>query len=48
MRVFPYMRLYDTTVDAVKYDHDETLAAPKKGTRGVRAMIVANEKAWLR
>ncbi len=35
LRVFPRMRLLQTTLDDVKYDHDLLTAQPKRGSKGV-------------
>lgn len=40
LRVFPYMRLFETTEVDVRYDYDMLAPMPKKGTRGVRAIMV--------
>jgi hypothetical protein len=39
LRVFPHMKLYDTTVADVKYDHDLRTAQAKKGSKGVRVAM---------
>ncbi|KAL4914814.1 cytochrome P450 [Aspergillus aurantiobrunneus] len=39
LRVFPRMRLYETTVDDVRYDLDLFAPMPRKGSNGVRAII---------
>ena len=36
------MRLYETTIDDVRYDHDVMLPMPKQGSKGIRAKIVAD------
>jgi hypothetical protein len=46
LRVFPHMHLYQTTVYDVKYDHDVLLGVPMKGSKGIRATVVLDEKAW--
>ncbi|KAF3396164.1 Trichodiene oxygenase [Penicillium rolfsii] len=40
LRLFPRMKLYETDVDDVKYDHDLMAPAPKSDSKGVRAIIV--------
>ncbi|KAL4757712.1 cytochrome P450 [Aspergillus foveolatus] len=39
LRVLPWMSLYETTVDDVRYHSDSFAPLPKKGTKGVRAVI---------
>lgn len=39
LRVWPNMSLYDTTLSDIAYDHDQLLAMPKKGSKGVRAVM---------
>jgi hypothetical protein len=39
LRVFPRMKLFETTVDDVKYDHDLITAQAKKGSKGVRVVM---------
>jgi tetrahydromethanopterin S-methyltransferase subunit F len=39
LKVLPHMRLYETTVDDVKYDHDLITAQAKKGSNGVRVVM---------
>lgn len=39
LRVFPQMRLFETTVDDIKYDHDLVVAQAKKGSKGVRVVM---------
>ena len=41
LRVLPKMRLYETTVDDVRYDHDLMIPMPRKGSKGIRAVILA-------
>lgn len=33
------MKLYETTVEDVRYDHDLITAQAKKGSKGVRAVM---------
>lgn len=33
------MKLFQTTIDDVKYDHDLITAQAKKGTKGVRVVM---------
>ncbi|KAL4746505.1 hypothetical protein BDW72DRAFT_210385 [Aspergillus terricola var. indicus] len=40
LRVFPWMSLHETTVDDVRYQSDMFAPMPKKGTKGVRAIIL--------
>ncbi|KAI1386875.1 cytochrome P450 [Hypoxylon trugodes] len=40
LRVLPRMRLFETTEDDVKYDHDMFVPLPKDGSKGVRVVIV--------
>jgi hypothetical protein len=40
LRLFPRMKLYETDVDDVKYDHDLLAPAPKSDSKGVRAIMV--------
>ncbi|KUI60841.1 Trichodiene oxygenase [Cytospora mali] len=40
LRVFPRMRLYETTEDDVKYDHDLVVSQPKNGSKGVRVVML--------
>ncbi|KAH8887942.1 trichodiene oxygenase [Thozetella sp. PMI_491] len=40
LRVFPHMRLHETSVQDVKYDHDLFIPMPKAGARGVRVLMV--------
>lgn len=39
LRVFPRMKLYETTEDDVKYDHDLFVSHPRKESKGVRVVI---------
>ncbi|OJJ95149.1 hypothetical protein ASPACDRAFT_37034, partial [Aspergillus aculeatus ATCC 16872] len=39
LRVLPRMRLYETTVGDVAYDHDLWFPMPKESTKGVRVII---------
>lgn len=39
VRVFPHMKLFDTTIDDVKYDHELFTARGKRGSKGIRATI---------
>lgn len=43
LRVLPRMRLFETTVDDVRYDHDLVVSQPKKGSKGVRVVITHPE-----
>lgn len=40
LRVFPRMELYETTADDVRYDHDLMIPMPRKGSKGIRAVIL--------
>ncbi|KAK3210380.1 hypothetical protein GRF29_44g2555326 [Pseudopithomyces chartarum] len=40
LRVLPKMRLYETTADDVNYDHDLMLPMPRKGSKGIRAVVL--------
>lgn len=40
LSVLPYMRLYDTTDEDVRYDHDMLIPMAKAGSKGVRVIIV--------
>ncbi|KAI1094246.1 cytochrome P450 [Rostrohypoxylon terebratum] len=40
LRVFPHMRLYETTEDDVRYDHDTAVPAVKSSSKGVRVTLV--------
>ena len=40
LRVFPKMELFETTEEAVKYDHDVLFPMPKDGARDVRVKVV--------
>ena len=40
LRVLPKMRLYETTADDVRYDHDLMIPMPRKGSKGIRAVIL--------
>ena len=40
LRVFPHMKLYETTIEDVKYDHDLITAQAKKGSKGVRVVMI--------
>jgi hypothetical protein len=40
LRVLPQMKLFETTVDDVAYDHDMLVAMAKKESQGVRAVMV--------
>jgi hypothetical protein len=37
LRVFPHVKLYEMTVEDVRYDYDLMTAQVKKGSKGVRA-----------
>ncbi|KAH7075714.1 putative cytochrome P450 [Paraphoma chrysanthemicola] len=39
LNVFPHMKLFETTTDDVKYDHDLITAQAKKGSKGVRVVM---------
>ena len=39
LRALPHMRLYNTTVADVAYDHDQLISMPKTGSIGVQIMI---------
>lgn len=39
LRVLPSMELFETSEDAVKYDHDLFMPMPKKGSRGILVKI---------
>lgn len=40
LRVFPRMQLYETTEEDIRYDHDLFVPMVKRGSKGVRAIIV--------
>ncbi|KAF2036389.1 putative cytochrome P450 [Setomelanomma holmii] len=40
LRVFPHMKLHETTVDDVRYDHDLITAQAKKGSKGVQVVMI--------
>ncbi|RYP50660.1 hypothetical protein DL768_003879 [Monosporascus sp. mg162] len=40
LRVFPHMRLFETTEEDVRYDHDMMVPVPKDGSKGVRVKVV--------
>jgi hypothetical protein len=40
LRVLPKMRLYETTADDVRYDHDLMIPMPRKGSKGIRAVVL--------
>ncbi|ROV92811.1 hypothetical protein VPNG_09114 [Cytospora leucostoma] len=40
LRVFPYMRLFETTEEDLRYDYDTIVPMPKRESRGVRATVV--------
>ncbi|OTA56421.1 cytochrome P450 [Hypoxylon sp. EC38] len=40
LRVFPHMRLYETTEEDVKWDRDMIVPVPKASSKGVRVLIV--------
>ncbi|KAH8757997.1 cytochrome P450, partial [Diaporthe sp. PMI_573] len=40
LKVFPKMALFETTEDDVRYDHDLLVPMTRKGSRGVRVVIV--------
>ncbi|KAM5386543.1 hypothetical protein ACJZ2D_000506 [Fusarium nematophilum] len=39
LRVWPRMSLFDTTVSDIAYDHDQLIYMPKKGSKGVQAVM---------
>ncbi|KAH6972094.1 trichodiene oxygenase [Ilyonectria sp. MPI-CAGE-AT-0026] len=39
LRVMPHMTLHDTTISDIAYDHDQLIAMPKKGSKGVQVAI---------
>jgi hypothetical protein len=39
LRVMPHMRLVDTTIDDIAYDHDMFVPVVKEGSRGVRVLV---------
>lgn len=39
LRVFPHLQLYETTVDDVRPASDAFIPFPKKGSKGVRAVM---------
>jgi tetrahydromethanopterin S-methyltransferase subunit F len=39
LQVFPHMKLYETAVEDVRYDHDLITAQPKKESKGVRVIM---------
>ena len=39
LRIFPRMKLYETTLDDVRYDHDMFIPQPKAGSKGVRVVL---------
>lgn len=41
VRVFPRMKLWETTEKDVEWDHDIFIPMPVKGSKGVRAVIVS-------
>lgn len=43
LRVFPHMRLYETTEVDLQYDYDLLIPMPKRDSKGVRAVIVMND-----
>ncbi|KAI1776778.1 cytochrome P450 [Hypoxylon cercidicola] len=40
LRVFPHMRLFETTEEDVRYDHDMFVPLVKGGSKGVRVVVV--------
>ncbi|KAI1209415.1 cytochrome P450 [Annulohypoxylon truncatum] len=40
LRVFPHMRLYETTEDDVRYDHDVIVSGVRSDSKGVRVVLV--------
>jgi hypothetical protein len=39
LRVWPRMKLHDTTTSDVEYDHDQLISMPKAGSQGVRVTV---------
>ncbi|KAH9909477.1 cytochrome P450 [Xylariomycetidae sp. FL2044] len=39
LRVFPHMKLYETDINDVKYDHDLITAQARKGSKGIRVVM---------
>lgn len=39
MRVLPKVRIYETTVEDIEYDHDLIVPQPKKGSVAVRVVM---------
>ena len=35
LRVYPHMKLYQTTIDDIQYDYDLFVPMAKKGSRGI-------------
>lgn len=40
LRMFPKMRLYETTADDLKYDYDLNLGMPSVKSKGIRVIIL--------
>jgi len=40
IRVFPHMKLFETTIDDGKYDHELFTARGKRGSKGIRVTLV--------
>lgn len=39
LRILPYMKLHSTTIADVAYDHDQLIAMPRKGSKGVQIIM---------
>jgi hypothetical protein len=39
LRVFPHLKLFETTVEDIEYDHDLFVAGVKPGSKGVRVTV---------
>jgi hypothetical protein len=39
LRVWPRMKLHDTTISDVEYDHDQLIAMTKASSKGVRVTM---------
>lgn len=39
LRVLPHMTLYQTTIADVAYDHDQLIALPVEGSKGVQVIM---------
>lgn len=40
LRALPRMKLHETTYEDVAYDHDLMIPVPRKGTHGVRIVVI--------